>query len=736
MRPHNHFNYKGKELCCEGVCISEVAQKVGTPFYLYSYNSLIENYRKLAHAFSKLSPLICYSLKANGNLTLSRILTQEGAGADILSEGELHKALQAGFPPQKIVFAGPGKKEKEIECALKENIFMLNVESASELELIEKTAQRLNHTARVSLRLNPDVDVKTHRYITTGKKENKFGLVFDEAEKLYEKIKKSSLLKPVGIHMHIGSQITSFKPYLRALEKAGELFDLLKEKGLDLQYIDMGGGFGISYKKGKPPLDIEELAEKIYPLIKKRGAKLIIEPGRFLVGPAGLLITQVLYKKRRREKTFIIVDAGMNDLIRPSLYDAYHQIKKLKEPDEAEPDETVDVVGPVCESGDFFALGRSLPKIWEGEYLALMDAGAYSFSMSFSYNARPRPAEVLVKEDRWWIIRKRETYQDLIKGEVIPDELFSSSKDSSAKNFSTISPSKREPAIFPSQKEPIFDLIPFTKMQGSGNDFIVVDNRGKIIKDRENFSKRVCSRKKGIGADGLLLLEESDKANFKMRIFNPDGTEAEMCGNAARCIARFVYLKGIAGEKCSFETLSGPISSYVNETQVKIRMKDPSRLHLNLKLILEDGSYEGHYLDTGVPHFILFVPEVEKAPLEELSLKIRYHRHFQPQGTNVNFVEVGRDSLKVRTYERGVEGETLSCGTGVVAAAIIANIVRGLGSPLKVKTKGGGLKVYFQRRDKTNLAPIENPSLPEFTEVFLEGEAQLVYEGRYERKGE
>ncbi len=279
------------------------------------------------------------------------------------------------------------------------------------------------------------------------------------------------------------------------------------------------------------------------------------------------------------------------------------------------------------------------------------------------------------------------------------------------------------------------DFIPFTKMQGSGNDFIIVDNRSGIIKDRENFSKRVCSRKKGIGADGLLLLEESDKATFKMRIFNPDGTEAEMCGNGGRCIARFAYLKKIVGEKCSFETLSGPIIAYVNEAQTKIRMKNPCHLHLNLKLALEGNSYEGHYLDTGVPHLILFAPKVEKAPLEKLGPKIRYHRYFQPQGTNVDFVEVEGDTLKVRTYERGVEKETLSCGTGAVASAIIANIIRGLGSPLKIKTKGGNLKVYFQRRNKTNFTPLENPSLPEFTEVFLEGEAKVVFEGKYEKKG-
>jgi len=426
MNRGKYFNYQRGELFCESTPISEVVQKLGTPLYLYSYHSLINNYREVSNAFHKLSPLICYALKANGNLTISRLLAREGAGCDIVSGGELYKALRAEFSPQRIVFAGPGKNEKEIEYALKENIFIFNVESASELKLIEQIAQRMSCTARISLRINPDVDAETHHYITTGKKENKFGICFEEAEKLYLNIKDSSLLEPVGIHFHLGSQITSLQPYLGALENIFNFFETLKEKGLNLKYMDIGGGFGTSYEEGKPPLNIKELAERIHLLIKKSGMKLILEPGRFLVGPAGSLITEVLYKKNREEKTFIIVDAGMNDLIRPSLYGAFHQIKKLKEPYNKDSLEVVDVVGPICESGDFFAKDRKLPPIKEGEYLAIMDAGAYGFSMSSSYNAQPRPSEVLIKDDRWWIIRERETYPDLIRGEHIPDELFSS----------------------------------------------------------------------------------------------------------------------------------------------------------------------------------------------------------------------------------------------------------------------------------------------------------------------
>ncbi len=258
----------------------------------------------------------------------------------------------------------------------------------------------------------------------------------------------------------------------------------------------------------------------------------------------------------------------------------------------------------------------------------------------------------------------------------------------------------------------------FSKMEGTGNDFVVVDNRSDIVEDREGMAKRICLRRKGVGADGLLLLEKSKGADFRMRIFNPDGSEPEMCGNGARCIARFAYLEGIVGRECSFETQSGLISAYVDEEMVRIRMKDPSFLNPNLQLSLKDDSYEGCHLDTGVPHFVLFVPEIEGVALGKLGPEIRYHQSFQPAGTNVDFVEVKGSLLKVRTYERGVEAETLSCGTGVTASAIVASLTRGLSSPIGVETRGGNLKVHCRRKDKTS-----------FTEVFLEGEAQLVYEG-------
>ena len=683
------FSYKGESLFCEKVNLDEVARSKGTPLYVYSYRSIVESYDRIARAFAQVRPLICYSLKANSNLSLLRILSQRGVGADIVSAGELYKALRAGFSSEKIVFAGVGKREEEIEYALREKILMFNVESASELRVIDELSRRLNREARISFRVNPDVDPKTHHYITTGKEENKFGLDFAEAKRLYEKARQLRRVKLVGIHMHIGSQITSSLPYLEALEKVAGLVEELREEGISLEYLDIGGGFGIGYEEGTSSLEVEDLARKTVPIVQKMRMKLILEPGRYIIGPAGVLVSRVLYRKKTKKKTFLIVDAGMNDLIRPSLYGAYHRIKKVKRPDEMTSFEVVDVVGPVCESGDFFAQERALPEIEEGEYLAIMDAGAYGFSMSSSYNSRPRAAEVLVREDKWWTIRERESLEDLIKGEHTLEE-----KDGIS-----------------------CQQIPFTKMEGCGNDFIVIDNRSNLIQNRAEFARRVCARRTGIGADGLLLVENSKEADFKMRTFNPDGTEPDMCGNGARCIARFAYLKGIAKQNSSFWTPSGKIVYQVEGEDVKIKMKDPSDLKPAIKLNIGGKLYEGHFINTGVPHLVLFVEEVEKAPLKNLAPLMRYHQLFQPEGTNVDFVEIEKGVLKVRTYERGVEGETLGCGTGAVASSLISSLIFGLPSPVKVRMRGGRLLVYFQKRGDI------------FTDVFLEGKAKVVYEG-------
>ncbi len=690
----SQFNYLNNELSCENLSILDIAKKVKTPFYIYSYRCLVENFTRLERIFGSPSPLICYSLKANSNLTLSRILAHQGAGCDVASGGELYQALKAGFSPEKIVFAGVGKTSGEIKDGLKKNILMFNVESEGELNQISCMAKKLGKVAPVSLRINPGVDAHTHQYITTGKKENKFGLSFFDAEKLYEKARKQDELNPIGIHMHIGSQITTLGPYLKAWEKLEKFLAILEDKGINLKYVDIGGGFGISYRENEEGLRVEPLAKKILSLQEKRKFKLILEPGRYLTGKTGALITQVLYKKKGEEKTFLIVDAGMNDLIRPSLYGAYHRILKIERSAPALRLEIVDVVGPVCESGDFFAQERQMPFTQEGECLAIMDTGAYGFSMSSTYNGRPRIAEILVKDKKWWMIRQREGYEDLIKGECIPEELFTKAGPAKIKD------------------------IPFAKFEGSGNDFVVINNYQKIIQKPQDLARKICKRKKGIGADGLILIERAKKCDFTMRTFNPDGSEAEMCGNGARCAAKFACIKEITGINSTFKTLAGTIKAQIKENTVKITMKDPFDLQVNIKLTLDGVEYQGYYVNTGVPHLVIFSSEVDKIPLKDLAPKIRYHQLFQPQGTNVDFVEVKDDRIKTRTYERGVEDETLGCGTGAVASAIATFINYQLLPPFKVIMKGGEVTVWFEHQGGES-----------FTHVFLEGEANLVYQG-------
>jgi diaminopimelate decarboxylase len=412
------FVYKNGELYCEGVPVKSVAQRVGTPFYLYSSNTLMNHYRAFDSAFAGVPHIICFALKSNPNSAILRLLGREGAGADIVSGGELFRALRAGIDTQKIVYAGVGKRRDEIEYAIKVGILMFNVESGEELLAIERAAKDMRASARIALRVNPDIDPKTHAYISTGLKENKFGIPIEQALEYYQTAKSLSHVEVTGIHQHIGSQITEVQPFVDALEKLVGFVKVLRSAGMDIEYINIGGGLGITYKDETPPHP-KELAKAIRPLLKESGCTLVLEPGRAIVGNAGILVTSALYHKDSGEKRFLIVDAGMNDLIRPSLYEAYHEIRPVSEP--AAPGNTVlDVVGPICESGDFLAKEREMPEVRQGELLAVMGAGAYAFSMSSNYNSRPRVAEVLVKGSEYYIVRERETYNDLIRGEKIP----------------------------------------------------------------------------------------------------------------------------------------------------------------------------------------------------------------------------------------------------------------------------------------------------------------------------
>lgn len=411
----NAFTYRDGELYAEDVSVRQLAERHGTPLYVYSRNHLRQQYRNLTDAMAEVNPLICYSVKANSNAAVIRTFLDEGAGLDIVSGGELFRTLRAGADPSKIVFAGVGKTTEEIEYALKENILFFTVESEQEAVRISEGAQKLGVTGRIAFRVNPDVDPKTHKYISTGKKENKFGLDPDRAAQACESASKLANIEVVGLHMHIGSQVLSAQPFTDALTRLSELCADLKPKCSTFRYIDIGGGIGIKYEPGQEPLSPTGFADKMIPLLKELNLSVVMEPGRILTGNAGILVCRVQYIKDNPFRKFVIVDAGMNDLIRPSLYEAYHEIVPV-----AETGDTVrgDMVGPVCESTDFIALDRDLPAVKEGDLLAVRSVGAYGFVMTSNYNSRPRPAEVMVDGDNAFVIRERETWEDLVKGET------------------------------------------------------------------------------------------------------------------------------------------------------------------------------------------------------------------------------------------------------------------------------------------------------------------------------
>jgi len=414
------FQYRGDELYCEGIPIQAIADEIGTPFYLYSLNTLERHFRAFQNAFSEVDHLICFSAKANSNIAILRIFTRMGGGVDVVSGGELFRAMKAGARPEKIVYSGVGKRLDEIEYALEFPILMFNVESSQELVTMDRIAGRMGTKAPVALRVNPDVDPRTHPYISTGMKENKFGINFQKSLDEYRLAKTLPNVQVIGVSCHIGSQLTEVDPFVEAVQRIKELVQKLRAEGMTIRYLDMGGGLGITYKEEEPPHPME-YAQALLNELRGMDCTLILEPGRVIVGNAGILVTKVLYIKTGDEKNFIIVDGAMNDLIRPSLYGSYQRIQPVQQIDRGEI--VADVVGPICESGDFLAKDRKLPNVEQGDLLAVMSAGAYGFSMSSNYNSRPRAAEVLVARDKFYLIRQREDYDDLIRGELIPDFL-------------------------------------------------------------------------------------------------------------------------------------------------------------------------------------------------------------------------------------------------------------------------------------------------------------------------
>ena len=416
----NHFTRKDKRLFCEEVSVEDIAREVQTPFYLYSHATLEHHFKTFDAAFSGMDRLICYSAKANSSLSILTLFNHLGSGLDIVSGGELHKGIAAGFDPARIVYSGVGKREDEIDYALETGILMFNVESVEELSAINQRAGRIKKKAPISIRVNPDVDPKTHPYISTGLKKNKFGIDVENAFEAYKMAKDMKHIRIVGIDCHIGSQITDAEPFNDALENLIQLIKKIRALGVEISHIDMGGGLGITYDKEAPPSPAE-YAAALSGALSGMDAKLILEPGRVIVGNAGILVTKVLYRKKGSEKHFVIVDAGMNDLLRPSLYGAFHHIAPATLKDVGTI--TADIVGPICETGDFLAEDRPIQHPEQGELLAVMSAGAYGFAMASNYCARLKPAEVMVNGDEFYVIRKREVYEDLFLRESVPDFL-------------------------------------------------------------------------------------------------------------------------------------------------------------------------------------------------------------------------------------------------------------------------------------------------------------------------
>ena len=416
----HHFQHRNQEMYAEDVPVSRIAEEIGTPFFLYSHATLMQHYRAVDRAFDGIPHQVCYSMKSNSNMAILRLFSDQGAGADIVSGGELYRALAAGVEPGKIVYSGVGKTAEEMAYALRSGIMLFAAESPQEITRLDEVAGATGLRAPMAIRVNPDIDPMTHPYVSTGMRENKFGIPMDHALEEYKRAAGLPHLDVCGVSCHIGSQLTQISPFVDALKRLKDLIGQLSAEGIRIRYLDLGGGLGITYDQETPPHP-REYAEALGRELDLEDILLVLEPGRVIVGNAGILVTRVVYSKTSGEKTFFIVDAAMNDLIRPSLYGSFHGIEAVKRRDGGPV--TANVVGPICESGDFIAKDREMPAFEPGDLMAVMSAGAYGFTMASNYNSRPRAAEVMVREGRFEVVRERERYEDLIRGERIPDLL-------------------------------------------------------------------------------------------------------------------------------------------------------------------------------------------------------------------------------------------------------------------------------------------------------------------------
>ncbi len=682
----DHFVYKDNTLYAEEVSVSEIVQQYGTPCYVYSQQTLERHWRVIEEAFKKHPHRICYAVKANGNLSLLKILANLGAGFDIVSGGELARVLEAGADPQKIVFSGVGKTESEIRQALIANIAVFNVESLPEVERINEIAQSIGQIASVAVRVNPDIKADTHPYISTGLASNKFGINKNEVLAVYKTIQQLPALKAVGIACHIGSQILELTPFEEALTCVLQLIQSLKKEGIFLEHLDIGGGLGVCYDTENPPT-LTAYADAILTRLKQEAPyplTLWLEPGRVIVANTGILVAKVEYLKETESKTFAILDAGMTDLMRPALYDAHHKIIPVKKTQQKEI--LVDLVGPVCESSDFLGKSRLLA-IQPGDFIAIRTVGAYGFSMSSQYNARGRAAEILVYKNKATLIRRRETVQDLL----LPEKPHA-----------------------------------FVKMQALGNDFVLLDLDENPSLWREEKIKKLSNRYTGIGFDQLLAIRKHDANQFEYRIYNADGTEAEQCGNGARAVALYLCMNSKVDPMQAIYLKTGNRVSTVkrlSEYRFTVDMGCPNFLpeavplnraaQTHYDIVLKGEMHRFSALSMGNPHAILKVQDLENASVATVGQALCLHADF-PRQTNVGFMQIlNMHQLALRVYERGV-GETLACGSGACAAAAIAIRDGDCHSPVKVQLPGGELVIHWS-----------DPK----ASVWMEGEAHCVYQG-------
>ena len=688
------------------VKVKDIAKLVGTPLYIYNYDVIMRAFKKVDNAFEGIEHILCYALKANSNLFILKMISQWGYGTEVVSGGELLLALKAGFKPEKIVFSGSGKSETEIEYGIKNNILLFNAESWKEILIINKISKKYKKIQKILIRINPDINPETHRYTTTGLKGEKFGIEWKKVPEILTKTKLLSNVKTVGIHIHLGSQIVKKEPFIMCSNFIKKFIKTAESSGIKLKYINIGGGLGIDYENDFPISDkvsskkekalaAKEWADTFTYKNNWRDKILIIEPGRFIMAKGGIIVTKILYKKRSFGKNFYIVDAGMNDFIRPSLYNAYHNIIPLQK--RGEKQINVDVVGPICESGDFFAKNRNLPVQKNGDLLAILSAGAYGRCFSSNYNSRLRIPEILIKNNKIAVIRYKESANELINNQPIETIWIDLKKKQTTKSIKNKNLS-----------------IPFGKFSATGNDFIIIDNRENILKglNLRNLFSYICQRKTSVGADGVIVIEKEEE-KYRVSFYNPDGSTAESCGNGLRVLALFLMKYNTLFSEQIIESKDGIHEIKFQGNKPKVRMFIFKKSFKEKTLLIDNEKIKGYIINSGVPHFVILSKNIEDPKLMDTAKKIRFNSVFAPSGTNVDFIKkIKTDKIMIRTYERGVEAETLSCGTGAVAAYYIARKILKLKSPIKVITKGGEL-IISEEKGK----------------IFLSGEVKEVYQG-------